>query len=154
MNTEFWEEIWKPESVGKSIGPNSALFGDWDVNFSWLGHFNFFSEHAQLAPMQNNSCRTWVEILLSLRLLLQVHKLLSQTRIWFLHTFVPNCRAGASPFSALKMESKETGWIMCLSWCTSSKDLLLPTLRLMNMPIIFWKVFDCRANRSKSYPQW
>lgn len=154
MNTEFWKEIWKPESMGKSAGPNSALFAVWDVNFSWLGPFNLFSEHVQLDPMLNNWCRTWVDISLVLRLLLQVHKLLWQTQVWFLHTVVPNCRAQASPCSALRTESRETGWIMCLSWCTNSQDLLLPTLGLMNMPIIFWKVFNCHANRSKSYPQW
>lgn len=146
MNTEFWKDKWKPESMGKSVGPNSALFADWNVNFSRLGHFNLFLEHIQQAPVLNNW--TWVEILFGLRLLLQVYNLLLQTQIfWFLHTFVPNCRAGAS---ALRMESKETGWIMCLSWCTSIQDLLLPPLGLMNMSIIFWKVFDCHANRSKS----
>lgn len=158
MNTEFWKEIWRGEEARvceQKLWTKFNFFADWDVNFSWLGPFKLFSEYVQWAPMLNNWCRTWVEILRGLRLLLQAHKLLSQTQIfWFLHTVVPNCRAGASPCSALRMESRETGWIMCLSWYTRSQDLLLPTLGLMKMPIIFWKVFNCHANRSKSYPQW
>lgn len=34
MNIELCKKIWKPESMGKSVGQNSALFADWVVNFS------------------------------------------------------------------------------------------------------------------------